>query len=161
MTAAEENTKPLRGIQVLTLAVNVPGPATAARLCELGATVVKVEPPEGDPLARANPDWYEALVSGQKVIRLNLKETDGRDRLQELLEESDLLLTSTRPAALERLGLGWTELHDRYPQLSQTAIVGYPAPKDDVPGHDLTYLAGFGLLDPPEMPRTLLADLAG
>ncbi|MDP8953272.1 MAG: CoA transferase [Actinomycetota bacterium] len=161
MTAAEENTKPLRGIQVLTLAVNVPGPAAAARLRGMGATVVKVEPPEGDPLAQANPDWYEALVCGQKVIQLNLKETDDRDRLDELLAESDLLLTATRPAALARLGLSWPELHDRYPQLSQTAIVGYPAPKDDVPGHDLTYLAGFGLLDPPELPRTLLADLAG
>lgn len=161
MAEAEENTKPLRKMQVLTLAVNVPGPAAAARLRGLGATVVKVEPPGGDPLAQANPDWYEALASGQQVVRLNLKETDDLDRLDELLEASDLLLTATRPAALERLGLGWTELHARYPRLSQTAIVGYPAPKDDVPGHDLTYLAGFGLLDPPDMPRTLLADLAG
>ena len=68
MVEAGENTKPLRGTQVLTLAVNVPGPAATARLCKLGATVIKVEPPEGDPLAQANPDWYEALVSGQQVI---------------------------------------------------------------------------------------------
>ncbi len=148
-------------MQVLTLAVNVPGPVAAARLRGLGATVVKVEPPEGDPLARANRDWYEALVAGQKVIRLNLKETEDRTRLDELLGESDLLLTATRPAALARLGLGWPELHARYPRLSQTAIVGYPAPEDNVPGHDLTYLAGLGLLTPPELPRTLLADLAG
>lgn len=81
MVEAGENTKPLRGTQVLTLAVNVPGPAATARLCKLGATVIKVEPPEGDPLARANPDWYEALVSGQQVIQLNLEETDDRARL--------------------------------------------------------------------------------
>lgn len=161
MVEAEENTKPLRGMQVLTLAVNVPGPVAAARLRGLGATVVKVEPPEGDPLAQTNRDWYEVLVAGQKVIRLNLKETEDRARLDELLGESDLLLTATRPAALARLGLGWPELHARYPRLSQTAIVGYPAPEDNVPGHDLTYLAGLGLLTPPELPRTLLADLAG
>jgi alpha-methylacyl-CoA racemase len=161
MVEAEENTKPLRGIQVLTLAVNVPGPVAAARLRGLGATVVKVEPPEGDPLAQTNRDWYEVLVAGQKVIRLNLKETEDRARLDELLGESDHLLTATRPAALARLGLGWPELHARYPRLSQTAIVGYPAPEDNVPGHDLTYLAGLGLLTPPELPRTLLADLAG
>ncbi len=161
MVEAEENTKLLRGIQVLTLAVNVPGPVAAARLRGLGATVVKVEPPEGDPLAQANRDWYEALVAGEKMIRLNLKETEDRARLDELLGESDLLLTATRPAALARLGLGWPELHARYPRLSQTAIVGYPAPEDNVPGHDLTYLAGLGLLTPPELPRTLLADLAG
>ena len=158
---AGENMKPLRGTQVLVLAVNVPGPAAAARLHELGATVVKVEPPEGDPLAKANQGWYQALVSRQKVIRLNLKETGDRTRLDALLGESDLLLTATRPAALERLGLGWPELHSRYPRLSHTAIVGYPAPKENVPGHDLTYLAGLGLLTPPELPRTLLADMAG
>ena len=161
MVEAGENIKLLRGTQVLVLAVNVPGPAAAARLQELGATVVKVEPPEGDPLAKANQDWYKALISGQKVIRLNLKEAGDRTRLDTLLGESDLLLTATRPAALERLGLGWPELHPRYPRLSQTAIVGYPAPKENVPGHDLTYLARLGLLTPPELPRTLLADLAG
>src|SRR5215207_2711650 len=161
MVEAEENTKPLRGTQVLTLAVNVPGPAAAARLRGLGATVVKVEPPEGDPLAQANPDWYEALTSGQEVIRLDLKDTGERARLDELLAENDLLLTATRPAALMRLGLEWSELHARHPRLSQTAIVGYPAPEDNVPGHDLTYLAGLGLLTPPDLPRTLLADLAG
>jgi crotonobetainyl-CoA:carnitine CoA-transferase CaiB-like acyl-CoA transferase len=161
MVEARENTKPLHGTRVLTLAVNVPGPAAAARLCELGATVVKVEPPEGDPLAQANPDWYEALASRQKVIRLNLKETDDRARLDEFLGESDLLLTSTRPAALERLGLDWPKLHGRYPRLSHTAIVGYAAPEDNFPGHDLTYQAGLGLLTPPQLPRALIADLAG
>ncbi|MBV9455058.1 MAG: CoA transferase [Rubrobacter sp.] len=153
--------KVLRGMQVLVLAVNVPGPAAAARLHELGATVVKIEPPEGDPLAEANQDWYEAFVSGLKVVQLNLKETGDRTRLDALLGETDLLVTALRPVALERLELGWSELHSKYPRLSQTAIVGYPPPKQNVSGHDLTYLAGLGLLTPPELPRTLLADLAG
>lgn len=153
--------KLLRGMQVLVLAVNVPGPAAAARLHELGATVIKIEPPEGDPLAEANQDWYEALVSGLNVVQLNLKETYDRTRLDALLGETDLLVTAIRPSALERLEIGWLELHSKYPRLSQTAIVGYPPPKQNVPGHDLTYLAGLGLLAPPELPRTLLADLAG
>ncbi len=55
MNAGEENVKPLRGMRVLTLAVNVPGPAAAPRLQELGATVMKLEPPGGDPLAQAKP----------------------------------------------------------------------------------------------------------
>jgi crotonobetainyl-CoA:carnitine CoA-transferase CaiB-like acyl-CoA transferase len=158
---AGENMKLLRGMQVLVLAVNVPGPAAAARLHELGATVIKIEPPEGDPLAEANQDWYEALVSGLNVVQLNLKETYDRTRLDALLGETDLLVTAIRPSALERLEIGWSELHSKYPRLSQTAIVGYPPPKQNVPGHDLTYLAGLGLLAPPELPRTLLADLAG
>ena len=151
---------PLSGLTVLTLAVNAPGPVAAARLREMGARVMKVEPPAGDPLAGASPEWYGSLVAGQEVIRLNLKEEDGRARLHRLLGETDLLLTASRTSALSRLGLGWSELHDRYPRLSHTAIVGYSAPRDD-PGHDLTYLAEFGLLAPPRMPTTLLADLAG
>jgi crotonobetainyl-CoA:carnitine CoA-transferase CaiB-like acyl-CoA transferase len=140
-------------MRLVTTAVNIPGPVAAARLRELGAEVTKVEPPDGDPLALAAPDWYERLVSGQRVVRLDLKEK----RVDELLAETDLLLTSQRPAALARLGLAWDELHERHPQLSQVAIVG----EGERAGHDLTYLAGRGLLDPPRLPRTVAADLLG
>src|SRR5262249_8587140 len=73
--------EPLENIRVLTLAVNLPGPLAVARLRQLGAAVVKVEPPEGDPLARVKPDWYRALHEGQEVFRLNLKDAEGRARL--------------------------------------------------------------------------------
>ena len=152
---------PLRGLRVVTLAVNVPGPAAAARLREFGASVVKVEPPSGDPLAHSNPAWYEALAVGQEVVRLDLKDDADRARLDEHLVEADVLLTSSRPAALRRLGLGPEKVCARYPSLCVVAITGYPAPHADAPGHDLTYLAEFGLLSPPDLPRTLLADLAG
>jgi crotonobetainyl-CoA:carnitine CoA-transferase CaiB-like acyl-CoA transferase len=152
---------PLRGIHVISLALNVPGPAAAARLCRLGAVVTKVEPPAGDPLASVCPSWYEELCAGQDVVRLDLKDAAGRASLDGLLEGADLLLTSSRPAALARLGLSWPHLHVRFPRLVQVAIVGHAAPRQDVPGHDLTYLASAGLLVPPQVPRTLLADLAG
>lgn len=152
--------RPLEGVRVVTLAVNVPGPAAAARLHALGAAVTKVEPPAGDPLARASPAWYEELARGQQVLRIDLKEPDGRARLDEILTESELLLTSTRPAALERLGLAWAEVHARHPRLSQVAVTGHPPPREDRAGHDLTYQAALGFVEPPELPRTLLADLA-
>ncbi|MDQ3924764.1 MAG: CoA transferase [Actinomycetota bacterium] len=151
----------LEGTRLVTLAQNVPGPAAAARLREFGASIVKIEPPEGDPLSRSNPAWYEALATGNEVIRLDLKDTNDRDRLDDRLAEADVLLTSSRPGALRRLGLGPEELGARYPGLCRVAITGYPAPREDEPGHDLTYLAAYGLLAPPDMPRTLLADLAG
>ena len=132
----------------------------AARLHQLGAAVTKVEAPAGDPLAAISPAWYRALTQGQNVIRLDLKDPAGREHLGPLLEGADLLLTSTRPAALERLGLDWEEVHARYPRLSQVAITGYPAPHENRAGHDLTYQAAAGLVVPPELPRTLLADLA-
>jgi alpha-methylacyl-CoA racemase len=140
-------------MRIVTTALNIPGPVAAARLCELGATVTKVEPPDGDPLALAAPDWYEQLVAGQHVVRLDLK----RQPLDELLREADLLLTAQRPAALARLGLAWDGLRERHPRLGQVAIVG----DDGRAGHDLTYLAGRGLLDPPRLPRTVMADLMG
>ena len=152
---------PLQGTRLVTLAVNVPGPVAAARLRELGASVVKIEPPAGDPLAGANPEWYRELARGQEVVSLDLKAAEDRARLDEYLEEADLLLSSSRSLVLSRLGLSWEALHERHPGLSQVAIVGYPAPDENVPGHDLTYQASLGLLTPPDLPRTLLADLAG
>jgi crotonobetainyl-CoA:carnitine CoA-transferase CaiB-like acyl-CoA transferase len=141
--------------------VNVPALAAAARLTELGAAVTKVEPPGGDPTGAATPDLYGLLTSGQDVVRLDLKDASGRDELSGLLESADVLLTSSRPSALRRLGLGWSDLEARYPRLVQVAIVGYPEPEQERAGHDLTYLATHGLLSPPGLPLTLLADLGG
>jgi crotonobetainyl-CoA:carnitine CoA-transferase CaiB-like acyl-CoA transferase len=158
---------PLTVVRVVSTAVNVPGPVAVARLVALGAEAVKVEPPAGDPLEAASPAWYAELSAGQQVVRLDLKETAGRDRLEQLLSTADVLVTSTRTRALERLGLGWEALHRRHPRLCHVAVVGHPAPDDDQPGHDLTYQAGLGLLGSrtaghePRMPVVLLADLAG
>jgi hypothetical protein len=90
-----------------------------------------------------------------------LKTAAGVARLDSYLEDADLLVTSNRPRALARLGLDWPAVHRRFPLLCQIAIIGYVAPESDQPGHDLTYQARAGLLAPPELPRTCLADLAG
>jgi crotonobetainyl-CoA:carnitine CoA-transferase CaiB-like acyl-CoA transferase len=148
-------------IRVLSLAINLPGPLAVARLRALGATVRKIEPPLGDPLEQARPEWYRLLHDGIAVQRLDLKEAGGRSQLDTWLAEADLVITSSRPAALERLGLGWNDLHRRFPHLSQVAIVGQPAPEEDRPGHDLLYQAQHGLVQPPALPRTCLADLGG
>ena len=140
-------------MRVVTTGLNIPGPVAAARLRELGATVTKVEPPRGDPLATVAPGWYEELVTGQEVVRRDLKQ----QTIDDLLGEADLLLTSQRVTALARMGLAWDALHERHPRLSQVAIVG----DGERAGHDLTYLAGRGLLDPPRLPRTVMADLMG
>jgi crotonobetainyl-CoA:carnitine CoA-transferase CaiB-like acyl-CoA transferase len=140
-------------MRVVTTAVNIPGPVAAARLRDLGAAVTKVEPPSGDPLELAAPEWYARLVAGMVVVRLDLK----TESLGRLLAEADVLLTSQRTAALERLGLAWAGLHERHPGLAQVAILG----EGERAGHDLTYLASRGLLDPPHLPRTVMADLIG
>jgi alpha-methylacyl-CoA racemase len=152
---------PLLDLKIVTLAINLPGPVAAARLRDLGAIVIKVEPPDGDPLARGCLQWYESLHENVSTVRLNLKAAAGRARLDDFLGNCDLLLTSSRPAALDRLGLGWERLHSRFPRLCQVAIFGHPPPDENQPGHDLTYQASLGLVDPPHLPRALLADLGG
>ena len=151
---------PLAGIRVITLALNVPGPMTAERLRDLGASVMKIEPPEGDPLKSVTPRWYSRLTDGVTVVTCDLKTTPGSEFLFDRLADSDLLLTAQRPAALKRIGLGWETLHDRFPALCHVAIVGFPASRQNVAGHDLTYLGSHGLLQPPALPPTLFADVA-
>ncbi|MCM6772007.1 CoA transferase [Nocardia sp. CDC159] len=151
-------TRPLTGIEVVSLAVNLPGPLAAARLAELGATVTKVEPPAGDPLAAAAPDWYAELVASQRVVTLNVKGEGDRAELDRLLATANLLLTSMRPTALARLGLARPQ--ERFPRLSLIEIVGH---EDDpeIPGHDLNYQAVHGTLTPPQLPTVPIADVLG
>jgi crotonobetainyl-CoA:carnitine CoA-transferase CaiB-like acyl-CoA transferase len=152
---------PLSGFRVVNTGVNLPAVAASGRLTGLGAAVTKVEPPEGDPLEVASRRLYAHLTEGQEVVRLNLKEPRAREQFGALLECCDVLLTSSRPSALARLGLSWPDLESRYAGLVQVAIVGKPAPDQEIAGHDLTYLAPYGLLSPPTLPRTLAADLGG
>jgi crotonobetainyl-CoA:carnitine CoA-transferase CaiB-like acyl-CoA transferase len=156
---AERST--LQGGRVLTLAVNLPGPVAAHRLAELGARVVKIEPVSGDPLAFAQPDLYRHLHAKVEVRAADLKSPDGQGELRALLAETDVLLTSSRLAALDRLGLGWPALGEAFPRLCHVAIVGNAPPREQHPGHDLTYQAQHGLIAPPAMPRSLYADLGG
>jgi crotonobetainyl-CoA:carnitine CoA-transferase CaiB-like acyl-CoA transferase len=153
--------KPLEGIRLLSLATNIPGPVAVARLVQLGASGFKIEPPAGDPLVTAAPSWYAHLHEGIQVSRLDLKSAGGQSQLHDLLAESDLLITANRPAALIRLGLVWPGLAGAYPRLCQVAIFGHSPPDSHKAGHDLTYQAGLGLVDPPYLPRIVLADLAG
>lgn len=153
--------RPMTGIRVVSLAVNLPGPLTAARYIELGAYVTKVAPPSGDPLAFVSPEWHDSLKEDQEVLTLDLKSEAGQVKLAGLLMEADVLLTATRPLALARLCLDWPTLSANYPMLCHVAIVGYGPPDADRAGHDLTYQASAGLLEPPAFPRIPLADYAG
>jgi crotonobetainyl-CoA:carnitine CoA-transferase CaiB-like acyl-CoA transferase len=151
----------LDGLHVVSLAAHLPGPLAVRQLMAFGAGVVKVEPPDGDPFAAYHRPWYEALADGQRVVRLDLKDPKARPALDDLLDNADLLLTSSRPSSLGRLGLGWPQVHERFPRLCYVAIVGSATPDSNRPGHDLTYQASAGLVAPPQLPAVLLADFAG
>ena len=153
--------KALKGIRILTLALNLPGPAAVMRCRELGAACVKLEPLGGDPMVAYNPSAYAALHQGVRVTAADLKTDPGQKVLHRELTKADVLLTSFRPSALAKLGLGWKALHKLYPTLCQVAIVGSPGALAETPGHDLTYLAEMGLVTGLDLPATLYADMGG
>ena len=161
MTDASSLSRALEGTRVLSLAPNIPGPLAASRLRDLGARVTKIESPLGDALASVAPAWFAELHHDVERVVLDLKEASDRAALDARLAETDVLLTSSRPSSLVRLGLIWDVLHAKYPRLVHIAIVGEVAPHDERPGHDLTYVARAGLIAPPTMPRVLLADMGG
>jgi len=170
---ASPPTKPLqalKGVRILSLALNLPGPAALMRLHAMGATCTKIEPPapptapagsSADPMGQYNPGAYATLHQGVKILCADLKSPAGQRIVHRALAKADVLLTSFRPSALQKLGIGWTALKKMYPALSMVEIVGAPADRAEEPGHDLTYLAEAGLVQGHEMPPTLYADMGG
>lgn len=151
----------LSGTRILSLALNLPGPAALMRCRDMGARCVKIEPPSGDPMSHYNKVAYDELSEGVKVLSADLKTAEGQKVLHRELAKSHVLLTSFRPSAIAKLGLEWPKLHAAYPELSHVAIVGAPGAAGEEPGHDLTYLAGHGLVPGLELPATLYADMGG
>ena len=153
--------RPLKGIRILSLALNLPGPAALMRCQQMGARCVKLQSPAGDPMQIYSPAAYKALHPGIRITTADLKTNAGQKKLHGELAKADVLLTSFRPSALIKLGLTWKALHKQYPRLSQVAIVGSPGALAEAPGHDLTYLAENGLVTGLDLPATLYADMGG
>lgn len=153
--------KPLRGVRILSLALNLPGPAALMRLQALGASCSKVEPPSGDPMGLYNRTAYDTLHQGVKVSSADLRTEAGQKAVHKLLARADILLTSFRPSALRKLGMDWAHLRKSYPALSQIDIVGAAGARAEEPGHDLTYMAEHGLVQGLDLPPSLFADMGG
>jgi crotonobetainyl-CoA:carnitine CoA-transferase CaiB-like acyl-CoA transferase len=170
MTTTPQTPQALKGVHILSLSLNLPGPAALLRLRQMGASCVKFEPPApsgattgitGDPMSAYSHAAYEALHPGIRIRAVDLKTDAGQQALQRELTKTDVLLTSFRPSALKKLGLDWTSLHQHHPALSLVAIVGAPGPDAESPGHDLTYLAENDLVTGLDLPATLYADMGG
>ena len=119
-------------------------------------------PPAGDPLAWVSPAWHAALQAGQEVLALDLKTAEGQARLADA--PGGRRRAAHRHIARRRWrawGLPGRPCRRAARSLCHVAIVGYPPPNEDRAGHDLTYQASVGLLEPPAFPRLPLADYAG
>lgn len=145
----------LIGIRVIDLSQYIPGPFATRQLSDLGADVIKVESPNGDPMQSLfqNSDGkspiYEHLNRGKRVLRLNLKTPDGLAALKNLLSNTDVLMESFRPGVLDRLGLDRKTLKSINPDLIHCALSGFGqnGPYAQKAGHDLTYCAVGGALE--------------
>jgi len=145
----------LTGIKVVDLSRHLPGPLASMSLAEMGAEVIKVEPPQGEEMRLIGPTgpnnrsaYFDSVNAGKKGIRLNLKEETDRHALLDLLKDADVLLESFRPGVMAKLGLSFDDLLDHAPQLVICSLNGYGAesPLSQEVGHDLNYLAMNGLL---------------
>ena len=159
----------LSGLRVLDLTRNLPGPFATRLLADLGATIVKVEPPEGDP-ARPLAALFEALNHGKDCRTIDFRSSADLDRLRAWVQEADVLLDSFRPGVLQGLGLDAATLHALNPRLVMVSITGYGqhGPWAQKAGHDLNFMALSGVLDQLRAPTGELAlsnvqwgDLAG
>lgn len=159
----------LSGLRVLDLTRNLPGPFATRLLADLGATIVKVEPPEGDP-ARPLAALFEALNHGKECRTIDFRSSADLDRLRAWVREADVLLDSFRPGVLQGLGLDAATLHALNPRLVMVSITGYGqhGPWAQKAGHDLNFMALSGVLDQMRSPTGELAlsnvqwgDLAG
>ena len=159
----------LSGLRVLDLTRNLPGPFATRLLADLGATIVKVEPPEGDP-ARPLAALFEALNHGKDCRTIDFRSSADLDRLRTWVQEADVLLDSFRPGVLQGLGLDAATLHALNPRLVMVSITGYGqhGPWAQKAGHDLNFMALSGVLDQMRAPTGELAlsnvqwgDLAG
>lgn len=163
---SDEAPRPLQGLRILSLCLNLPGPAALWRCVSMGASCHKIEPltsdgRSSDPMAMYCPEAYAQMHDGVQVVQLDLKTPQGQRSLHEQLAHTDILLTSFRPTALNKLGLAWEDLQTFYPKLSMVRIFGSADQFADMPGHDLTYQAEAGLITSTTLPPSLFADMTG
>jgi crotonobetainyl-CoA:carnitine CoA-transferase CaiB-like acyl-CoA transferase len=139
----------LCGLRVLDLSIWRPGPYATSLLVPLGADVLKVEPPGGDPM-RSYPGLFAAVNEGKRSLVLDLKDAEGRARALDLAAEADVLVEGFRPGVLGRLGLDEAVVRRLNPGIVYCSISGYGQddPRATLPGHDVNYQAWSGALTP-------------
>jgi crotonobetainyl-CoA:carnitine CoA-transferase CaiB-like acyl-CoA transferase len=152
---------PLAGLRVIDLSTVLAGPYATMLLADLGADVVKVEPPEGDATRGWGPPWvgdehagtrtaayYLAVNRNKRSVRLDLRQPAGADVLRRLLVDADVLIENFRPGSFVRLGFDDDALRELNPDLVHLAISGYgpDGPAADRPGYDFVIQAVGGLM---------------
>ena len=153
---------PLAGLRVIDCSTVLAGPLCAMVLGDLGATVIKVEPPDGDPTRGWGPPWVEPLHHpservaayylsvnrNKRSLRLDLRTPEGRDVLADLLRTGDVVIENHRVGGFAKLGFPDERLRELNPALVHLAISGYgpTGPAAAKPGYDFVIQAAAGLM---------------
>ncbi len=156
----------LDGMRVLDAGIWRPVPHATQMLADLGAQVLKIEPPGGDPM-RTFPQLFRDIAGHKRSIELDLRSADGNARALELVADADVFCEGWRPGVAARLGLGYDDVRAINPSIIYCSVSGYGQTGPNVarPGHDVNYQALAGALAPrdgeePAIPRLPVADLA-
>jgi crotonobetainyl-CoA:carnitine CoA-transferase CaiB-like acyl-CoA transferase len=156
----------LSGLRVLDASIWRPGPYATQLLTDLGADVLKVEPPAGDP-SRIYPDLFDQHNGGKRSVVADLKTEEGRALVRDLARDADVFVEGFRPGVADRLGVGADALREVNPDLVYCSVSGFgqDGPYAFVAGHDINYQAMGGTLAPdggvPISDPLPYADLAG
>ncbi len=131
MQELNTTTAPLEGVRVLDFSIMLAGPYCARLLADVGADVIKIEPPEGDdmrlrtPLRDGQSTYFGQLNAGKRSLALDLKSADAIKLVHRLVEEADIVVENFRPGVMDRLGLGYEALRKINPRLIYCSISGY------------------------------------
>lgn len=145
----------LEGIRVIDFTNYLPGPYATLRLADMGADIIKIEPPTGDPARSTGVSVngeigpvFLAQNRGKKSISLDLKTEQGRKAAIQLIANADAVIESFRPKVMEKFGLGYEEVKKINPRIVYVSITGYgkDEPMAGLGSHDLNYMALSGIL---------------
>ncbi|MBV9712086.1 MAG: CoA transferase [Ktedonobacteraceae bacterium] len=147
--------QPLQGIRVIDLTRVLSGPFCTMTLADLGAEVIKIEPPDGDdtrhwgpPFVKGESTYYLSVNRSKKSLVLDLKTDEGKQALWNLISQADLVIENFRPGTFARLGFGWEAIHQRHPSVIMISISGYgqTGPEASRSGYDLIAQGEGGLM---------------
>jgi crotonobetainyl-CoA:carnitine CoA-transferase CaiB-like acyl-CoA transferase len=156
----------LAGTRILDLSIWRPGPYATQLLAELGADIIKIERPGGDPM-RSYPGLFDVLNVNKRSIVVDLKTAAGREQALELAAEAEVVIEGFRPGVAARLGVSYDDVRAVNADVVYCSVsgMGQSGPLSTAPGHDLNFQAWAGALAPdggdPVSAAVPIADLAG
>lgn len=145
---------PLAGVRVVEFCSTAAGPFAAMLLADMGAEVVKIEPPGGDglrqwpPLSQGYSENFASLNRNKRSAVLDLKQPADRDLARAIVRDADIVVENNRPGVMDRLGLGYADFSAQHPRLLYCSISAYgqSGPRAEEGGFDLTIQAAAGVM---------------